>query len=84
MGGVDYKMFTVVAISLMHAGVLIGFFLTKTDGFGKFTTATLLFVIVLYTASLAFFLGLVEGASFMNVLAAVVGFAGGLFAARDA
>jgi hypothetical protein len=71
------------AVSLVFALALIGYFKTKTAGFGKYTTATLLFILVLYVCTLAFFQGKIDGVSLVNLLAAVAGFAGGLFAARD-
>jgi hypothetical protein len=79
----ETKAITVIAVSLIFGATLLGFFWTKTEGFGKYTTATLLFVLVLYITSLAFFQGMVEGVHFMNLLAAVAGFAGGLFTAMD-
>lgn len=72
-----------LAVSVVFAIALIGYFATKTPGFGKYTTATLLFVLVLYVCTLAFFQGKIDGVSLVNLLAAVAGFAGGLFAARD-
>jgi hypothetical protein len=80
----DIQLATLAVIALLFGGALIGFFLTKTDGFGKYTTASLLFILVLFIAATAFFQGKVETASFINLLAAVAGFAGGLFTAKEA
>ena len=79
----DVQIATVISVAVVFALVLIGFFLTKTKGFGKYTTATLLLILVLFIASVGFFQGKVDGASFCNLLAAVAGFAGGLFTARE-
>jgi ABC-type multidrug transport system permease subunit len=80
----DAQTATILATTLIFLAVLFGFFKTKTEGFGKYTTATLLLVLVLFISSIAFFKGLVDSSSFMNVLAAVAGFAGGLFTAKEA
>jgi hypothetical protein len=79
----DAKAITVIAVSVVFAGTLFGFFRTKTEGFGKYITASLLFILVLYITSLAFFQGAVEGVHFMNLPAAIAGFAGGLFTAME-
>ena len=72
-----------ILISLVFGVALIGFFKTKTEGFGKFTTATLLFMLVLYVCTVAFFQGKIDGFSLANLLAAIAGFAGGMFTGRD-
>jgi hypothetical protein len=79
----DPKTITVIAVSIIFGGTLVGYFWTKTEGFGKYTTATLLLVLVLYITALAFFLGMIEGVHFMNIVAAIAGFAGGLFTAME-
>jgi len=68
-----------VAIFLLGAASLIGFFKTKKEGFGRFTTSTLLILLVLIFAVLMYVGGLLEGQVMANVLFAVLGFSGGLF-----
>ena len=80
----DVRSLCVIATGVVFAVALFGFFWTKKEGFGKYTTAALLFILVLFIGSESFFLGLIDGPNFVNLLAAVAGFAGGLFAARDA
>jgi len=63
---------------------LVGIFLTKTPGFGRYTSSTLLLTLVLYVATVSFFLGKIEGVSFLNILFAVAGWAGGLITGRGA
>ena len=74
---------TIAAISFLFGIALIGFFWTKTAGFGKYSTAALLLILVLFITSTAFFRGMIEAAHFTNLLAAVAGFAGGLFSSRE-
>ena len=72
-----------VAIFLLGSGSLIGFFWTKTKGFGRFATSTLLIILVLTFAALLYTGGRLEGQIMANVLFAVFGFAGGLFTSKD-
>jgi hypothetical protein len=44
----------------VYGGVLIGVFLTKTAGFGRFTTSIVLLVLVLFTSTIGFVLGKLE------------------------
>jgi NhaP-type Na+/H+ or K+/H+ antiporter len=74
----------VIMISLIFAGTLFGVFKTKTQGFGKYTTSTLVLVLVLFVGSISLALGKVEWQPLSSLLLAVAGYAGGLVAgARD-
>jgi uncharacterized membrane protein YhhN len=64
--------------------VVIGIFQSKTPGFGKYTTSTLIFTIVLFVASMAFFTDRLEWAPLANILFAALGFAGGLITNKAA
>jgi len=77
------QLWLVLAVFILGSGSLIGFFKTKTPGFGRFTTSTLLVILVLIIASLLFAGGLLEGPVLANVLFAVFGFAGGLFTSKN-
>jgi len=68
-----------IAIFMLGAGSLVGFFITKTEGFGRFTTSTFLIILVVTLAALLYAAGKLEGQVMANVLFAVFGFAGGLF-----
>lgn len=72
-----------LAVFILGSGSLIGFFKTKTSGFGRFTTSTLLVILVLTIASLLFAGGMLEAPVLANVLFAVFGFAGGLFTSKN-
>jgi len=72
-----------LAIFILGSGSLIGFFWTKTAGFGRFTTSTLLIILVLIISALMYAGGKLEGQVMANVLFAVFGFAGGLFTSKN-
>lgn len=72
-----------IAIFILGAGCLIGFFITKTAGFGRFTTSTFLIILVLTISALLYAGGKLEGQVMANVLFAVFGFAGGLFTSKN-
>jgi hypothetical protein len=74
---------SVAAICLIFGGAIVGVFVTKTEGFGKYTTSVLILLLALFMASLAFALGKIESQPFMSLLFAVVGYAGGLITGKD-
>lgn len=63
---------------------LIGFFVTKTKGFGRFATSTFLLLLVTVVSSLLFIADKLDGQVLANIFFAVIGFAGGLFTGKDA
>lgn len=50
-----------IGIFLLGGGALVGFFKTKTEGFGRFTTSTFLIILVLTISSLFYAAGKLEG-----------------------
>ncbi len=72
-----------IAVFLIGGGSLIGFFKTKTPGFGRFSTSVLLIIIVVTLASLMYSAGKLDGQVTANILFAVFGFAGGLFTSKN-
>jgi len=56
---------------------LIGFFYTKTKGFGRFATSTFLSVLVVVVSALLYAAGKLKGEVLANIFFAVIGFAGG-------
>ncbi len=72
-----------IAIFILGAGSLVGFFITKTEGFGRFTTSTFLIILVVTISALLYAGGKLEGQVMANVLFAVFGFAGGLFTSKN-
>jgi hypothetical protein len=76
-------LFLMIAIFILGSGALIGFFKTKTKGFGRFSTSVFLILLVVVIAALLYAGGKLEGQVMANVLFAVFGFAGGLFTSKD-
>lgn len=62
---------------------LIGFFVTKTKGFGRYATSAFLLLLVVVLSAMLFAAGKLEGQILANILFAVIGFAGGLFTAKE-
>ena len=72
-----------IIICIVSSICLLGFFLTKSKGFGKYNTSSLLLILCLSLASIFYAAGKLEADTFYNVIFAVIGFAGGLFAKSD-
>jgi len=72
-----------IGIFVLGAGSIFGFFKTKTEGFGRFTTSTLLILLVLTISALLYSSGKLGNQIMANVLFAVLGFAGGLFTSKS-
>ena len=71
-----------LGVILVFAAAIVGIFSTKTPGFGRYNTTALLLALVLFVAAMAFLQGKVEWSPMANILFVVVGFAGGLTAAK--
>ena len=79
----EWVLVSVVAINLV---ALIGFFLTKQSGFSRSSTSTLLLLLVVGSGGILLASGSLSEdlrQVFAYIFFAVIGFAGGLFAARD-
>ncbi len=79
----DFNVWLMAAVGCLCAVALIGFFVTKTKGYGRFATSTLLLLVVVAIAAILYVGNRLEGQVFVNILFAVIGFAGGLFAGKD-
>ena len=79
----DQSSILLLSISVLGAISLVGFFRTKTDGFGKYNTCTLVLLVVLVLSALLFAGGRFSADLFANVVMAIIGFAGGLVVARE-
>lgn len=66
------------ATTVVIGGSIVGFFVTKNKGFGRFTAAVLILMLVLYVACVAFAMGHMEMVPLVNLLFAMAGYAGGL------
>lgn len=72
-----------LGVFVIGAGALVGFFVTKTEGFGKYTTSTLLLILVVTISALLYTANKIEGDTMANIIFAVFGFAGGLFTGKN-
>jgi hypothetical protein len=72
-----------LAIFVLGLVALLGFMMTKTQGFGRYSTSTLLLILVLVFSTLLYVSGKVDEQTLANLMFAIVGFAGGLFTSKD-
>ena len=75
----DFMGWVVLGVFTLGLVSLAGFFCTKESGFGRFSTSTLLLLLVVSVSTLLFAAGKLQGQVMANILFAVIGFAGGLF-----
>ena len=79
----DLNAWVMVAVVALCAVALIGFFATKTKGFGRFATSTLLLLVVVVISTVLYVGNRLDAQVLVNILFAVIGFAGGLFTGKD-
>lgn len=72
-----------VGVFLLGAGTLFGIFKTKTAGFGRYTTSTVLLSLVIVVSAMLLVAGMIDGTIFVNIAFAVTGFAGGIVTAKE-
>jgi hypothetical protein len=72
----------VICVSAVAIVSLIGVFWTKTAGWGKYSSSTLILVLAVFISTILLVLGKLAESSFVNVLFAIVGYAGGLIGSR--
>lgn len=68
----------IAAAIVLGGGALVGYFTTKTVGFGRFNSSILVLILVLSFGLIALVSGFVSGQAYAQLLIAVAGFAGGL------
>lgn len=73
----------ILYVFIFFGATLGGFFLTKTKGWGKFSTSTLLLILVLFAATVAFVHGDLKLEPLTNLLFAIAGFAGALLTGKE-
>lgn len=79
----DQTIALIIGVFFLGAIALIGFFKTKTNGFGKYNTCTLVLLVALIFCALLFAGGRFSAELFANAIMAIIGFAGGLVVARE-
>ena len=67
-----------IGLTVLSVATVIGIFVTKTPGFGKYSTSVLLLALVLFISAFFLVLGKIESSLFANVVFAIAGYAGGL------
>ncbi|WP_148042296.1 hypothetical protein [Pseudomethylobacillus aquaticus] len=72
-----------LSIFVVSIVALVGFFVTKTKGFGRFATSSFLLLLVLVVSSLLFAAGKLDSQVVANILFAIIGFSGGLFTGKE-
>ena len=79
----DITLWLLLALFIVGVVGLLGFFITKTKGFGRFATSTFLMLLVMVVSALLFAAGKLDANVIANILFAVTGFAGGLFTGKE-
>jgi hypothetical protein len=79
----DTNAWLLLAVFVIGLISLIGFFVTKTKGFGRFATSTFLLLVVVIVSGLLYAAGKLDGQVLANIFFAVIGFAGGLFTSKQ-
>lgn len=75
----DKDIWVLCALLVVGLVAIIGFFKSKSAGFGPFTTGILLLLLAVVIASLLYSVGRLSDTIMANLLFTVIGFAGGLF-----
>lgn len=71
-----------ICLAVLGAVALIGVFKTKTAGWGRYSESTVVLVSTLFVAALLATSGKLELSWFVNILFAIVGYAGGLLTSQ--
>ncbi len=71
-------MWPVIGLTIFSVATMVGIFLTKTPGFGKYSTSVVILAVIVFIASFFLLFGLINSQTFTNILFAVAGYAGGL------
>lgn len=78
----DTTALQIIGLTVFAVATMIGIFITKTPGFGKYSTSVVLLSVVVFVASFFLLFGTISSQVFVNILFAVAGFAGGLINAK--
>lgn len=78
----DITAWQIIIISIIGIIAIVGFFMTKTSGFGKFTTSTCLLILTMVIAAILSLDNKIDN-NMANLLFAIIGFAGGLFTSKE-
>ncbi len=76
--------FLILGMMVFFGFVLDGFFKTSKGGFGRFTSSTLIIIIVLMVSLIALLLGGINGDDITKIILAIIGFVAGVVAGKEA
>ena len=79
----DTNAWLLLGVFVIGVVALIGFFVTKTKGFGRFATSTFLLLAVVVISAMLYAAGKLDAQVLANIFFAVIGFAGGLFTGKE-
>jgi membrane-associated HD superfamily phosphohydrolase len=68
----------VLCVTAVAIVTLVGVFWTKTEGWGKYSSSTLILVLAVFISMILIVVGKLSESIFSNIIFAVVGYAGGL------
>jgi hypothetical protein len=71
-----------ICLTVLGLVTVCGIFKTKTAGWGRYSSSLLIFAVALFIAASLVIINKLEGSWFLNILFAVVGYAGGLLTTR--
>lgn len=69
----------ILVIASIGVVALIGFFISKKPGFGRYSLSILLLIVVLIISAILNVANKINSENLINILFAVIGFASGLF-----
>ncbi|MCB1560873.1 MAG: hypothetical protein KDI75_07240 [Xanthomonadales bacterium] len=72
-----------LAVTVLGAISLIGYFWTKTKGFGRYNSSVLTVILAICFGAIGLVSGLLPGQAFAGLLMAAVGFAGGMVVGKE-
>jgi hypothetical protein len=71
------------AVLVLGLGTLVGFFRTRTPGYGKFNASVLIVIFIMTIAGVLYAGGRLEGAVMGHLLFAALGYAGWMVAGKE-
>ena len=75
-------MWPIIGLTIFSVSTMLGIFLTKAPGFGKYSVSVIILLVITFIAAYFLLFGLITSSIFANVIFAVAGYAGGLINAN--
>jgi hypothetical protein len=67
-----------ICLTVLGIAAIIGILVTKTPGWGRYSSSVLILALALFVAANFLVIGKLEASIFANIVFAVVGYAGGV------